>query len=73
MFDDVPYRVEDHARLVCHRSGVSGFFMNEIPQDGGATLYELSDSNLGIKAIRRAEGEEVEIGETWYQDGEFRP
>ncbi len=71
VFSDRPYRVEDHGHLVCRRSGVSGYFMNEIPVDGGASAFEVSDSNLGIKAIRRAEGEPVEIGATWYQDGEF--
>ncbi len=73
VFSDVPYSVEDHARLTCARSGVTGYFMNEIPQDDGSAAYELSDSNLGIKAIRRAEGEAAQIGATWYQDGEFRP
>ena len=68
-FADIPFRVEDHASLVCHRSGVTGFFMNEIPQTDGASRYELSDSHLGIKAIRRAEGEAVEIGATWYRNG----
>ncbi len=73
VFDDVPYRVEEHTGLKCQRSGVTGFFMNEIPQDGGRTTYEVSDSHLGIKAIRRAEGEDTAIGETWYKDGKFRP
>lgn len=73
VFSDVPYSVEDHARLTCARSGVTGYFMNEIPQGDGSAAYELSDSNLGIKAIRRAEGEAAQIGATWYQDGEFRP
>lgn len=73
VFSDVPYSVEDHARLTCARSGVTGYFMNEIPQGDGSAAYELSDSNLGIKAIRRAEGEAAQIGATWYRDGEFRP
>lgn len=68
-FDDIPFRVEDHASLVCHRSGVAGFFMNEIPQPDGSARHELSDSHFGIKAIRRSEGEAVEIGETWYRNG----
>lgn len=68
-FDDIPFRVEDHASLVCHRSGVVGFFMNEIPQPDGSARHELSDSHFGIKAIRRSEGEAVEIGETWYRNG----
>jgi len=71
VFDDVPYRVEDHAGLTCHRSGLKGYFMNEIPQDGGAA-FEVSDSHLGIKAIRRRDGEAVVIGETWYRNGEMQ-
>jgi alpha-D-ribose 1-methylphosphonate 5-phosphate C-P lyase len=71
VFSDRPYRVEDHAELVCRRSGVAGYFMNEIPQDQGGSVFEVSDSNLGIKAIRQAEGEPVEIGATWYQNGEY--
>jgi alpha-D-ribose 1-methylphosphonate 5-phosphate C-P lyase len=72
VFSDVPYRVEDHARLTCGRSGVTGFFMNEIPRDDGGSAFELSDSGLAVKAIRRNEGEPVTAGETWYADGEFR-
>ena len=71
VFSDRPYRVEDHVDLVCRRSGVSGYFMNEIPQDHGGSVFEVSDSNLGIKAIRQAEGEAVAIGATWYQNGEY--
>ena len=71
VFSDRPYRVEDHAHLTCRRSRISGFFMNEIPLDGGGSSYEVSDSNLGIKAIRQAEGEAAEMGETWYRNGEF--
>jgi alpha-D-ribose 1-methylphosphonate 5-phosphate C-P lyase len=71
VFSDRPYRVEDHQQLVCRRSGIAGYFMNEIPQDDGGSSFEVSDSNLGIKAIRRAEGEAVDIGQTWYRNGEF--
>ena len=71
VFSDRPYRVEDHQNLVCRRSGIAGYFMNEIPQDDGGSSFEVSDSNLGIKAIRRAEGETVDIGQTWYRSGEF--
>ncbi|MBB6261417.1 alpha-D-ribose 1-methylphosphonate 5-phosphate C-P lyase [Paenochrobactrum gallinarii] len=72
VFSDVPYQVEDHAKLTCHRSGVEGFFMNEIPQDNGGSLFEVSDSNFGIKAIQQSEGEAVEIGNTWYENGEMK-
>lgn len=71
VFSDRPYLVEDHAHLSCQRSGVSGFFMNELPVDGGGSSFEVSDSNLGIKAIRRAEGEPDGTGPTWYKDGEY--
>lgn len=71
VFSDRPYRVEDHAELVCRRSGIAGYFMNEIPQEDGGSVFEVSDSNLGIKAIRRAEGEPVAIGTTWYENGEY--
>jgi alpha-D-ribose 1-methylphosphonate 5-phosphate C-P lyase len=71
VFSDRPYRVEDHAHLECRRSGVAGYFMNELPLDGGGSAFEVSDSNLGIKAIRQAEGEPAAIGATWYRNGEF--
>jgi alpha-D-ribose 1-methylphosphonate 5-phosphate C-P lyase len=71
VFDDVPYRVEDHAGLTCSRSGAKGFFMNEIPQDDGSSAFELSDSEYGVKSIRRAEGDPVDLGDTWYTNGEL--
>lgn len=71
VFDDVPYRVEDHGDLSCYRSGAKGFFMNEIPQDDGSSAYEISDSEFGVKHIHRDEGEPVTLGETWYKDGEM--
>ncbi|MBZ4691410.1 MAG: phosphonate metabolism protein PhnJ [Cereibacter sp.] len=72
VFSDVPYKVEDHTGLTCHRSGLRGYFMNEIPQDDGGSAFEVSDSHLGIKAIRRAEGAAVEIGATWYENGKMQ-
>lgn len=69
VFDDVPYRVEDHQDKTCYRSNVTGFFMNELPQDDGSSLYELSDSHFGVKNIQKSEGETIEIGETWYKNG----
>ena len=71
VFDDVPYKVEDHGDLTCNRSGAKGFFMNEIPQDDGSSTYEISDSEFGVKTIKQAEGTPVEFGETWYTDGEI--
>jgi len=72
VFDDVPYRVEDHQDKTCYRSDVSGFFMNELPQDDGSSLYELSDSHFGVKNIQKSEGEAIEIGETWYKNGRMK-
>lgn len=71
VFDDVPYRVEDHGHLTCIRSGAKGFFMNEIPQEDGTSAYEISDSEYGVKTIRAAEGEDIRFGDTWYKDGEM--
>lgn len=71
VFDDVPYRAEDHASLTCHRSGAKGFFMNEIPQADGSSSHEISDSDLGVKTIHRRDGDPVTIGETWYKQGEM--
>ena len=45
--------------------------MNEIPQDDGSSVYEVSDSEWGVKAIRAKDGEDVIQGETWYKDGEM--
>lgn len=72
VFSDVPYQVEDHADLTCSRSGIKGFFMNEIPQDDGSALYEVSDSEWGIKSIRHRDGEPVTLGETWYKGGKMQ-
>ncbi|ENN88649.1 Protein phnJ [Rhizobium freirei PRF 81] len=71
VFDDVPYRVEDHQDKTCYRSNVTGFFMNELPQEDGSSRYELSDSHFGVKHIRKSEAEPVEIGETWYNNGKM--
>ncbi|MGF1658305.1 MAG: alpha-D-ribose 1-methylphosphonate 5-phosphate C-P-lyase PhnJ [Rubrimonas sp.] len=78
VFSDIPYRIEDHAGLTCRRSGLSGFFMNEIPRADGGAEHEVSDSHLGVKAIRArdgdgdGDGESVEIGATWYVEGRMR-
>ena len=73
VFDDMAYRVEEHGHLTCGRSGVSGFFMNELPQDDGTSRFELSDSHFGVKHIRKMQGEPVAIGDTWYRNGRMAP
>ncbi|MGJ8527755.1 alpha-D-ribose 1-methylphosphonate 5-phosphate C-P-lyase PhnJ [Maritalea sp.] len=72
VFSDVPYKVEDHHDLVCERSSLRGFFMNEIPNDDGSSSFEVSDSNLGIKKLNEAESTSASIGETWYKDGSWQ-
>ncbi|MEM9797103.1 MAG: alpha-D-ribose 1-methylphosphonate 5-phosphate C-P-lyase PhnJ [Pseudomonadota bacterium] len=64
VFDDVAYAVEDHAGLTCHRSGLSGYFVNEIPQPDGTALHEVGDSGLGEKALTGAAP-----APTWYVGG----
>ena len=71
VFDDVPYRVEEHGHLTCARSGAHGYFMNEIPRADGSSGFEVSDSELGCKTIRRQEGEAARIGATWYENGKM--
>lgn len=71
VFSDVPYKVEGHGHLTCTRSGTTGFFMNEIPQDDGSSAFEVSDSEWGVKTIRAHDGEGESRGETWYKDGEM--
>ncbi|RWK47780.1 MAG: carbon-phosphorus lyase complex subunit PhnJ [Mesorhizobium sp.] len=71
VFDDVPYRVEDHQDKTCYRTNVTGFFMNELPQDDGSAKFELSDSHFGVKHMRKSQGETIEIGDTWYKNGKM--
>lgn len=69
VFSDIPYAVEDQSGRVCMRSGIEGQYMNELPQADGSALFEVSDSGLATKAIRKSEGQAVEIGETYYVNG----
>ncbi|MGV3553352.1 alpha-D-ribose 1-methylphosphonate 5-phosphate C-P-lyase PhnJ [Rhizobium sp.] len=69
VFDDVPYRVEDHQDKTCYRSDVTGYFMNELPQEDGSARFEVSDSHFGVKHLKNKEGQNVDIGETWYKSG----
>ncbi|MEP5212677.1 alpha-D-ribose 1-methylphosphonate 5-phosphate C-P-lyase PhnJ [Sulfitobacter pontiacus] len=45
VFDGVPYKVEDHGDLICHRSGARGFFMNEIPSPDGSSAHALCQAS----------------------------
>lgn len=66
-FDDVPYKIEDVKGQVCFRSGVINKFMNEIPQEDGTSLYEVSDSSYGEKFLQ-APFEDVTFGETYFNE-----
>jgi alpha-D-ribose 1-methylphosphonate 5-phosphate C-P lyase len=67
-FDDVPFRVEDQTGHVCYRTSVANKFLTEIPLAGGDVLYEVSDTGYGAKVAARSRGEDVTIGETYYDD-----
>jgi alpha-D-ribose 1-methylphosphonate 5-phosphate C-P lyase len=42
--------------------------MNEVPQSDGSSRFYLSDTGYADKLLKRARGEPVEIGETYYDD-----
>jgi alpha-D-ribose 1-methylphosphonate 5-phosphate C-P lyase len=67
-FDDVPFRVESQAGRVCMLSGAQHKFMNEVPQADGSSRFLLSDTSFAEKLLRRARGEPVQIGETYYDE-----
>jgi alpha-D-ribose 1-methylphosphonate 5-phosphate C-P lyase len=71
-FDDVHFSVESQAGRVCAQTGAINKFMNEIPQPDGSVRYYLSDTGYIEKLLRRAQGQPVEIGATYYDDaGQF--
>jgi alpha-D-ribose 1-methylphosphonate 5-phosphate C-P lyase len=69
-FTDVPFRVEDQTGRVCAQTGATNKFMNEVPQPDGSSQFVLSDTGYAEKLLRRARGEPVEIGETFYYSAE---
>ncbi|MCF3936623.1 alpha-D-ribose 1-methylphosphonate 5-phosphate C-P-lyase PhnJ [Acuticoccus sp. M5D2P5] len=69
VFDDIAFRVEDHAQITCQRSGVKGYFLNELPQAGGPSIHEMSDSHFATKHIQKREGEAVTFADTYYVNG----
>jgi alpha-D-ribose 1-methylphosphonate 5-phosphate C-P lyase len=71
-FRDVHFQVENQAGRVCTQSGARNKFMNEVPQPDGSSRYVLSDTSYAAKLVRRAQGEVVELGATYYDDaGQF--
>jgi alpha-D-ribose 1-methylphosphonate 5-phosphate C-P lyase len=66
-FEDVPYQIEDVRGMVCFRTGATQKFMNELPQEDGSSLFELSDSGYGEKILT-----DTELGKTYYDsEGRF--
>lgn len=71
-FDDVFFEVEDQTGRVCKRSDQINKFMNEIPLEDGTAEFELSDTSFADKFVQQKEGEDVEIGHTYFdQNGNF--
>lgn len=67
-FEDVHFHVEDQRTWVCSKSGIRNKFMNEIPQEDGTSAYQVSDTSYAEKIVKRAKGETVRIGETYFDD-----
>ncbi|WP_291431229.1 alpha-D-ribose 1-methylphosphonate 5-phosphate C-P-lyase PhnJ [Deinococcus sp.] len=67
-FDDIPYAVEDQSGHTCFRTGVTQKFMNELPQDDGSALFELSDAGYGEKILNAAEGDGPAPERTYFND-----
>jgi alpha-D-ribose 1-methylphosphonate 5-phosphate C-P lyase len=66
-FSDIPFQIEDQQGWVCRTTGISNKFMNELPQEDGSSLYELSDSGYAEKLATTAAA-----GTTYYNDqGDF--
>jgi alpha-D-ribose 1-methylphosphonate 5-phosphate C-P lyase len=71
-FIDVHFQVEDQGDWVCRQTGERHKFMNEMPQADGSALYELSDTGYAEKLARRAHGEAVTLGQTYFDsEGRF--
>ncbi len=67
-FEDVFFQVENQQGRICEQSGAVNKFMNEIPQPDGSMCYQASDTGYVEKLVRRARGEPVAIGATYYDD-----
>ena len=65
-FSDVRFQVETQAGRVCAQTGAVNRFMNEVPQPDGSARYLLSDTGYAAKLRRRAAGEAVTLGATYY-------
>lgn len=68
-FTDVPFEVEDQHEWECRMTDIFNKFMNEIPQDDGSSVYELSDTGFMEKLLSLKQGDnDVAVGKTYYDD-----
>ena len=71
-FDDVFFQVEAQGEWRCRQSGAQHKFMNELPQDDGTMLYELSDTSYATKLVAQRSGQAITLGETYFDEqGKF--
>jgi alpha-D-ribose 1-methylphosphonate 5-phosphate C-P lyase len=73
-FDDVAFRVENQRDWVCFRTGRRNKFMNEIPQPGGGSIYEISDTGFVEKALKKdfEASKSTEVPDTYFdEEGRF--
>ena len=62
-FEDVPFQIEDQRGWIDSSTGATGKFMSEIPQDGGISSYQLSDTGYKTKLEQQ-----LEIAATYFDD-----
>jgi alpha-D-ribose 1-methylphosphonate 5-phosphate C-P lyase len=67
-FEDVFFAVERMAGRVCSISGGRNKFMDELPVEGGGSLFRISDTGYLAKLLRQRQGEPAEPGPTFYDD-----
>jgi len=67
-FEDVFFQVERMAGRVCAVTGGRNKFMDELPVAGGGSRFRISDTGYVEKLTRRAQGDPVELGPTYYDD-----
>ncbi len=71
-FDDVFFQVEAQQDWICRQTGARHQFMNELPQDDGSVLHELSDTGFAEKLAVLKLGKPVTIGATYFDEqGKF--
>lgn len=67
-FDDVFFQVEQMAGRVCTVTGGRNKFMDELPAQGGGSIFRISDTGYAEKLVRRSRGEPADIAPTYYDD-----